>query len=163
MPDYYRELTIKEAVVKENYVSLSFCNSKISLQSDLPWLIGRRIRPEDLRAGRRILIKGIKGNSDSDLISLNVLEDMMLIPKIGEYRIVAMSQLDIESFLSLLRTLAGSELGKVAEIEVEILDNVEKWLVTLKTAVEAKDLLISSLKDGLLRNWGKKFIVIIPV
>lgn len=70
---------------------------------------------------------------------------------------IATAPLRINSFTALLKELSESDLAKFTEVKAKQLDGGDYWQVTLETEVVSAFLLESSLKDGMLRNWGREF------
>ncbi|MDO8261374.1 MAG: hypothetical protein Q7T50_07860 [Candidatus Magasanikbacteria bacterium] len=70
---------------------------------------------------------------------------------------VATATMNKERFLQLMKDLGETELSRFTVIKAKQIDDGDYWQVTLETENFAGFLLESSLKDGILREFGKEF------
>jgi hypothetical protein len=78
----YRELVVQKVNRYKRSIDIKFHNSIISMSIHRIWLKDRNVDPRHITPGRHILVRGIHGNNDMDLWGIDVLENLVLMPKI---------------------------------------------------------------------------------
>ena len=77
----WRELLVSSVVHYKDSINVGFEDSSIRFQLGKKYLRQCGIYWKHIAEGRRILIKGRKGNEDAHLMRLNALEEIVLIPE----------------------------------------------------------------------------------